>query len=599
MKKMTDIRGFTLTELLVSIAITSVLMLGISTFFSSTFRNMFLAREEVTSTQSQFVVNTIMGEKFMNALRMPDSVADQYALLQNDPKTGDLPFTYIGMNGDDELVFKDFFIFNGWYQGLQSSSYTAIDNPAGIVQFNPMATLVASPMENLIRSCLNPTNCGNLILSGSYTKLNSPLGLAIDIPGGALYVADAGNGRIISVDLLSGNDTDLVIDGLNFPTGLAYYDDGSDDYLFVSEPYKNQVLKVKISDGTTKVVVGNGDNEDCDGTASFCKLNFPTGLVVGNGSLYIADTGNGRVLRMYEPPAPTDFEFPIHLSSSSQLSGLSFDFPAGTVINSITEGAGGNSLHKGKYSIDGTSVDLELYAQTKNPGGNYSVELCAGDPEVCTYYFRGYYVTDENNIFTNADNVKIDTTVYDLSSVTDEGGNTWLATFTSPTNITTFPSDGVDVFLNDSFNGDYSIFLNLNDVDMPDGFNKVTISALDISSPTKLPVSIDPDEFVVRAGNGKLGTEEDLIQVVSSGHLYVSGLGWNAGPNPTYSTTPDFSPSFPDYDYTSDFEVDKFSVDTYNGGEILEFTYDALISGTAGEDDEDWETYTFNSAITP
>src|SRR5512136_1238485 len=52
-------KGFTLVELIVSVAITGILMLGISAFFSSTFQNLFKTQTQTTNTEKQYVVNEI------------------------------------------------------------------------------------------------------------------------------------------------------------------------------------------------------------------------------------------------------------------------------------------------------------------------------------------------------------------------------------------------------------------------------------------------------------------------------------------------------------------------------------------------------------
>jgi len=147
--------GFTLVELMVSVAITAILMVGIAAFFSSTFRHMFMAREEVVSTQGQFTTTTILDGKFANVDQL-DKVGPggAWAVIQNNMETGDLPFTYIGaQNG--HLVMKDFFVFNGRH-GFGESANTDISNPAAVCRMVERALAEFGRIDILINNAGGP-----------------------------------------------------------------------------------------------------------------------------------------------------------------------------------------------------------------------------------------------------------------------------------------------------------------------------------------------------------------------------------------------------------------------------------------------------------
>src|SRR3989338_2158802 len=57
-------KGFSLVELILAVSIASLLMVGMSFFFSSSMVRTFEAQRKVTATQEQFVVNAIVREKF-------------------------------------------------------------------------------------------------------------------------------------------------------------------------------------------------------------------------------------------------------------------------------------------------------------------------------------------------------------------------------------------------------------------------------------------------------------------------------------------------------------------------------------------------------
>ena len=82
--------------------------------------------------------------------------------------------------------------------------------------------------------------------------------------------------------------------GLLRPEALAVAPDGS---LLIIDAYRNQVLR-RLPDGTLEVVAGTGQVGFAgdDGPATQAELANPAAVVVArNGSVYVADTGNGRV----------------------------------------------------------------------------------------------------------------------------------------------------------------------------------------------------------------------------------------------------------------------------------------------------------------
>ena len=73
-----------------------------------------------------------------------------------------------------------------------------------------------------------------------------------------LYVTDAGNGRVLKISNLGDTPTiEDVVTGLNYPTGIEYYDSGSETYLFVSDTYNHRVRKLDTN-GNLSTVAGKG-----------------------------------------------------------------------------------------------------------------------------------------------------------------------------------------------------------------------------------------------------------------------------------------------------------------------------------------------------
>jgi sugar lactone lactonase YvrE len=223
-------------------------------------------------------------------------------------------------------------------------------DPRGIAIDNDDALWIADAGNNRVLSYARPLadNAASLVVGqpdfssfkcnqgatpGAF-NLCAPAGVAIDSSGN-LYVADQNNNRVLEYDAprSDGPAAHLVFgqpgltsnaaggcagasasaDGLCFPAGVAV--DG-DDNLFVADAGNNRVLEYdkplasgagtsgtpgSAADTTADLVFGHhgsftasGPN---DGGLSADSLSSPTGVVISDaGNVYIADTGNNRVL---------------------------------------------------------------------------------------------------------------------------------------------------------------------------------------------------------------------------------------------------------------------------------------------------------------
>ncbi|MDP9053826.1 MAG: hypothetical protein M3N93_05930 [Acidobacteriota bacterium] len=159
--------------------------------------------------------------------------------------------------------------------------------------------------------------------------------------GAELYVADAGNNRVIVMpqsgslpnatfgpasrvlgqDLLTLNAPNLV-EGKEFDFGTQSFDAGlavdltsNPPHLYVADTYNNRILGFNdlrnlTTGGKADIVIGQPDFQQVlvnypNNSASQTNasgLYLPTGLTVDpSGNLYVADRGNGRVLRFPQP----------------------------------------------------------------------------------------------------------------------------------------------------------------------------------------------------------------------------------------------------------------------------------------------------------
>jgi sugar lactone lactonase YvrE len=141
-----------------------------------------------------------------------------------------------------------------------------------------------------------------------HARLNFPTAVAID-QRGTLFIADTMNHRVRRVDAITGILTTLAGTGqprcsgdggpadqaaINEPAALALDGQGR---LFIADQSNNRVRVVDLSTGLISTYAGTGTaTYDGDGMpASSASLSGPSGVVVRDGVLYIADTFNNRI----------------------------------------------------------------------------------------------------------------------------------------------------------------------------------------------------------------------------------------------------------------------------------------------------------------
>lgn len=155
---------------------------------------------------------------------------------------------------------------------------------------------VSDPANNVVRvlrpdrtETANPSSAV-LPMGDMGIIFDHPTGLAVE-PTGYLYVADtrAGAIRIISPD----GKADTLVEGLNNPTGLCW----SGDSLYVAETGANRILKV--TRGRAEVAAGSGEEGFRDGPAGQAAFSSPQSVAVdADGTIYVSDTVNGAVRRI-------------------------------------------------------------------------------------------------------------------------------------------------------------------------------------------------------------------------------------------------------------------------------------------------------------
>ncbi|HVB45892.1 MAG TPA: RHS repeat-associated core domain-containing protein [Streptosporangiaceae bacterium] len=257
--------------------------------------------------------------------------------------------------------------------------------------------------------------------AASASLLNSPETVALD-PSGNLYIADAGNNRVVEIPVSSGSQRGLSMtaddvytvagsasgasgtsgDGgsatsalLDVPSGIAFAPGTSD--LYISDYWNQRVQEVPAESGAqwgqsmtqwdTYTVVGSktgvaGDSGNGTAAAS-ALLDTPGGLSLAGGNLYVADTSNNRVI---EVPSASGTQWGISMSANniytvmgdvSGMSGISGDGGQATsallfIPESVTASSGQNL-----YIADSGNNRVQEVARTSHT--EFGISMTAND----------------------------------------------------------------------------------------------------------------------------------------------------------------------------------------------------------------------------
>lgn len=211
--------------------------------------------------------------------------------------SGDTPEYYAGRIGIPDLTGEP----HGRYHDAERLRAFFMQ-PNAIVPFlsgyavtDTEANVVRYVTEKSVQTLTGTGQMGNSNGNGISAAFSRPTGLAAGADG-VLYIADTGNGSIRMMTK-NGYVSDYVTD-LSEPTGICW----ANGSLYVAETGKNRV--VKITNGTSEVLAGLAipaeDGEYyggyADGPAPRAEFDHPQGIAVGkDGTVYIADTLNHAI----------------------------------------------------------------------------------------------------------------------------------------------------------------------------------------------------------------------------------------------------------------------------------------------------------------
>ncbi|HEU4682926.1 MAG TPA: SMP-30/gluconolactonase/LRE family protein [Nitrospira sp.] len=149
---------------------------------------------------------------------------------------------------------------------------------------------------------------GPSVLAG----LNEPAALALSLDGTILYVADQSNHRIRAIDLFTGTIRTVAGTGISTyngdgipaleatlagPSGLAMAPDGT---LYIADTFNGRIRTLDPVSGVIHTIAGDGGEYRYEGTAEPPSLSLarPSGIAVDiAGNLYVTDSDNHLVRR--------------------------------------------------------------------------------------------------------------------------------------------------------------------------------------------------------------------------------------------------------------------------------------------------------------
>jgi uncharacterized protein (TIGR03437 family) len=339
----------------------------------------------------------------------------------------------------------------------------------------------------------------------SNSVFSSPAGVAYS--GTDLYVADTGNNRVLDLpqqgaifgaatrvlgqDYFSTNSPDLI-EGREFQftgsrnggtfadAGIAIDNSSGTPHLYVADTYNNRVLGFKdlrkFQNGAKNkadIVLGQGDFTTAlvnypsgdPNKPSSSNLHSPIGLIVdAQGNLYVADSGNGRVLRF---PAPFAYTGQAPEPADLVLGQQNFTIK-------ITDPTAANMAVP--YGLAFTPSCNPLSPPCPAPNG-----LVVSDQ----YDNRVLYIPTTNGTFVaGSDNGKAATIVFGQSSFSAIGSGTSLTALSSPHHVSC-DTDGF-VYVADSGNNRVVVFADPHIAGTPAGGERASASIAGLTAPTSV-----------------------------------------------------------------------------------------------------------------
>ncbi|RYD37679.1 MAG: hypothetical protein EOP86_02875 [Verrucomicrobiaceae bacterium] len=258
-------------------------------------------------------------------------------------------------------------------------------------------------------------------------------GLAIDPASGKVYVSDAPKNRVLRFSSYAvlvagyrpeavfgqadfeGKDAGLWSTEMNAPTALAC---DSNDQLWVADTGNNRVLRFtnasSQSNGpVSKTLLGQLAYGLGGSSAGAGRMNAPRGLAVdGQGTLWVADSGNNRLLRFNlallknNGAVPDGYQGQATATASAPgLTSRNLNFPTGLAMNAgrlwVLDGGNNRVLRfdsiAGRANFAAADGVLGQPGFTTKTAGSGAAEMSVGEGSLVVDSFGRLYVSERDN----------------------------------------------------------------------------------------------------------------------------------------------------------------------------------------------------------
>jgi serine/threonine protein kinase, bacterial len=253
--------------------------------------------------------------------------------------------------------------------------FTGLDIPIGVAVDRAGNVYVADAGNNRVVQLAAGSSAPTVL---PFTGLNKPVGVAVDTAGN-VYVADKNN-RVVTLAAGSSSQSVLPFTGLRGPHGVAV--DSARD-LYVTDFGNNRVVKLAAGSAIPTVLPSTG-------------LNGPEDVAVDTaGNLYVTDAVNNRVLKLAAGSSTqtelpfTDRKTPYGVAVDS--AGNLYVTDAGNRVLSLAAGSSSQSVlpFTGLNGPDGVAVDTAGNLYVTDVDNNRVLELAAGSSAPTALPFTG------------------------------------------------------------------------------------------------------------------------------------------------------------------------------------------------------------------
>ena len=312
--------------------------------------------------------------------------------------------------------------------------YVADTGNGRVLEYNPPLTNTTADLVFGQGGDFTSNNCDfdvgvlNDTDASTANDLCTPIGIALD-GSGNLFVADggnSGNNRVLEYNtpLTSDTTADGVLGQLDFthqnsnltdsrglsnPSAVAIDFSSTPNRIYVADIDNNRVLGWRDAASLTNgapadLVIGQQDflSYSCDGvngmSVSASSLCTPSGVAVdGVGNLYVADTGNNRVLEYPNPFAACSDTFPCVAGPANLVLGQGGSFTSKTQNNG---GVSASSL-AGPVSVAADATgNLYVVDKMNNRVLEYNAPLTSGASASLVFGQNGSFTSNACNFDT-------------------------------------------------------------------------------------------------------------------------------------------------------------------------------------------------------